>query len=54
MHPSVRNVLIAGAAKNGLDVRATFAKRMTVDRLARFSNPVLVAYGSASARLRRP
>jgi pimeloyl-ACP methyl ester carboxylesterase len=48
MHASVRNVLMAGAARNGLDVRATFAERLTVDQLAGFGNPVLVAYGSAS------
>lgn len=48
MHPSVRNFLIAGASQNGLDVRATFAERLTADQLASFSNPVLAAYGSAS------
>ena len=48
MHSSVRKFLIAGAARNGLDVRATFAERLTVDQLAGFANPVLVAYGGGS------
>jgi pimeloyl-ACP methyl ester carboxylesterase len=48
MHPSAQKFLIAGAARNGLDVRATFAERLTVDQLAGFTNPVLVAYGGGS------
>jgi hypothetical protein len=48
MHPSARKFLIAGAARNGLDVRATFAERLTVDQLAGFTNKVLAAYGGGS------
>ena len=31
-----------------VDVRATFAERLTIDQLARFTTSVLVAYGGAS------
>lgn len=48
LHPSARNFVIAGAVRNGRDVRATFAERLTVDQLSSFNNPVLAAYGGAS------
>jgi pimeloyl-ACP methyl ester carboxylesterase len=48
MHPSARKFLIAGAARNGLDVRAAFTERLTIDQLAGFNNPVLVACGGCS------
>lgn len=46
--PSARKFFIAQAAASGVDVRATFAERLTIDQLARFTTPVLVAYGGAS------
>lgn len=45
--PSARKFFTAQAAANGVDVRATFAERLTIDQFASFT-PVLVAYGGVS------
>jgi pimeloyl-ACP methyl ester carboxylesterase len=48
MPQSTRKFLIGGAPTNGVDVRATFAERLTIDQLASLTDPVLVAFGGAS------
>jgi pimeloyl-ACP methyl ester carboxylesterase len=45
----VRGFLTSAAPKNGLDVRASLAEHITVEQLADFAKPVLVAYGGSSA-----
>jgi pimeloyl-ACP methyl ester carboxylesterase len=48
MQQSVRGFLISGAAANGVDVRAAFAERLTVEQLASFPGSVVIAYGGDS------
>jgi pimeloyl-ACP methyl ester carboxylesterase len=46
--PPVRAYLAAAAPKNAADVKAAFAESLGAEELARFSPPVLVAFGSKS------
>lgn len=48
MPPAMRAFLSAAAARNALDVRGTFREKVSMERLASFQRPVLVAYGSLS------
>jgi pimeloyl-ACP methyl ester carboxylesterase len=45
---AVQSYLIGAAPQNGADVRATFTEQLTVEQLAGFAKPVLVAYGDTS------
>jgi len=48
MPAPVQGFLRDAAAKNALDVHASLAEQISVDQLAGFAMPALVAYGSAS------
>ncbi len=48
MPQPMRGFLNAAAARNALDVRGTFREKVSMEDLASFQRPVLVAYGSLS------
>lgn len=48
MPASVHRFLIGAAARNGEDVRASFAEQLTIGQLITFNKPIVIAYGSDS------
>jgi pimeloyl-ACP methyl ester carboxylesterase len=48
MPEPARGFLIGAAAKNGADVRAGFAERLSIEQLAGFRRPAVIIYGSDS------
>ena len=48
MPQAMRDFLSAAAARNALDVRGSFREKVSMEHLASFQRPVLVAYGSLS------
>ena len=50
MPQAMRDFLSAAAARNALDVCGSFREKVSMEHLASFQRPVLVAYGSLSPR----
>jgi pimeloyl-ACP methyl ester carboxylesterase len=48
MPASVHGFLIGSAARNGADVRASFAEQLAVEDLIGFTKPLVIAYGDNS------
>src|SRR5262249_51534386 len=50
---AVQGFLNAAAARNSMDVKASFSETISREQLASFDRPVLIAYGEASPPLAR-